>query len=110
MALIDILASSINQFDDVDSAWQQFIADHKQYLINNARTVLISPSAMQAYTYSLVRYLRAINYNTHCAWIVRLINNLPTDIQLDTTVNSLLIPSFSDIESLYTTYAVQKSA
>ena len=109
MALLDILSSSINIYDDTDPVWRQFIADHKQYLIDRSNTVFISPSYIQGYVYSLPRYLKSIAYNIHCTWIIRLINNIPTDIDFNTSVSSLMIPPFTVIQGLYTTYSVQRS-
>ena len=109
MALIDMLTNSLDNYDDTDPAWVQFISDHKQYLISQSTTAIISTSYMQGYQYSLKRYLRSIHYNTHCAWIVALVNNLPTDIMFTNGVNSLTLPPFSLIQSLYTTYLTLKT-
>lgn len=110
MALVDILNETLTNFGDTDPAWRQFISDHKQYLINRSSVMLISPAYMQQYLYSLGRYLRSINYDPACAWIIRLINDIPTDIVFDASVGSLRIPPFTIIAALYTTYIAQKQA
>ena len=109
MALIDLLTNSLDNYDDLDPDWKNFILDHKQYLIDKSTMAIISTSYMQGYRYSLRRYLRSISYNIHCAWIVGLVNNLPTDVMFTDTVNSLRLPPFSVIESLYTTYLTLKT-
>lgn len=109
MALIDTLSNSLNNYDDTDPNWRQFVDDHKTYLINLSNVATISTSYMQGYRYALRRYLNTIRYNTHCTWIVRLVNNLPSDVQFTDSVNSLLIPPMSVIEDLYTTYLTTQS-
>lgn len=109
MALIDLLAYSVNQYDDADPEWRAFISDHKQYLIANSTLATISPGYMQRYVFSLKRYLRSNNYNTHFAWIVALINDRPTDTDFSSDVTMLLLPSAAVIEMLYTNYLSAKS-
>lgn len=104
MALTDILNLTLNQYDDTDPKWRLFISDHKQYLIGQSNTATISNSYMQGYQYSLRRYLRSIHYNIHFAWIVSLINDIPTDVQFTTNVIMLLIPPQNVLEALYTNY------
>jgi hypothetical protein len=109
MSLIDMLNNSLNQYNDTSDAWSQFIKDHKTYLRNNATTYTISSSYMQGYLYDLKRYLRAINYDQHCAWIVAWINDLINDVAFDASVTILLIPSVQTIQELYTTYLTTQS-
>jgi hypothetical protein len=104
MALIDTLNASINQYDDTDVVWRQFISDHKQYLIGQSQTYSISSSYLQSYIFSMKRYLRSIGYNTHLAWIVSLINNIPSDVQFVAGTTLLYVPSLTLIQSLYTNY------
>ena len=109
MSLVDILNNSINHYDDTDPKWRIFISDHKQYLIGQSTTYNISTQYIQTHIYSLKRYLRSINYNIHCAWIIALINNIPTDFQFTSDVKTLYIPSIAVIESLYTNYITTNS-
>ena len=110
MSLIDVLNKTINYYDDIDPKWRQVILDHKSYLIANSRTAIISSSYMQRYVHSLKRYLRSMNYSTNCAWIVGIINNIPSDVQFTSETLTLYIPNMSVIEELYTTYKTQANS
>lgn len=102
--LITMLTNSLNNYNDTDPKWRQFIDDHKAYLIANSQIQTISSSFMQGYTYALERYLRSISYKTSCTWIILLINNLVNNLAFTNNIGSLLIPPFQLIEDLYTTY------
>lgn len=109
MSLTTTLQNSFNNYDDTDVDWKNFIADHKDYLIANANQVTISQSYMQGYVFALARYLRSINYNAHCTWIIARINNLPNDLAFIDTIGVLLLPPFSIIQELYTSYITAKN-
>lgn len=108
MALIDTLNASLNFYDDLDNGWRQFILDHLIYLQTQSDTATISNSYMQSCSFSLKRYLRSINYSTNWAWIVGLVNNIPTDVQFTFGVNSLYLPTNTVLQRLYTDYCAAK--
>lgn len=108
-SLIALLNNSLNNYNDTDSNWRQFISDHKTYLIANSKIRNLSPSYFQGVQYNLKAYLRKINYMTNCAWIVALINNIPNDVNFAAGIGFLYIPNFSIIEALYTTYITTKN-
>jgi hypothetical protein len=64
----------------------------------------ITPSYMQSYKYSIKRYLRSVQFNNNCAWIVQLLNDIPSDIQFTGQNLLLYIPPMNVIEALYTNY------
>jgi len=104
MSLITILSQSFNQYSDLDPKWRQFIDDHKTYLIEQSPLMSITPSYMQRYKYSIKQYLQSVQFNHNCAWIVQLINNIPSDIQFTGQNILLYIPPMNVIEALYTNY------
>lgn len=101
--LINLLAATINAYDDTDPAWRQFISDHKTYLLSQSQLQMITPSFFQSVVYDLNRFLIGINYNTHCTWIVRLINAIPSDVVF-VAITALQIPQMRVIQDLYTRY------
>jgi len=103
-SLISILNSSLNNYNDTNSSWRNFISDYKSYLIANSTVRQITNGYLQGVRFNLTAYLRSINYNTNCAWIIALINNLPNDVYFTTGINFLYVPQFSIIEQLYTSW------
>ena len=110
MSLITLLQNSLNNYDDTDPLWYQFILDHKTYLIQNSSIRFITTAYLQTYTNNLKGYLQSISYPVNCAWIVGLINNIPNDVAFDTTISQLYIPPYSLIQTLYTNYITTQNA
>lgn len=103
-SLLTLINNSLNNYDDTDPLWRQFVSDHKVYLIANSTYRNITNSFIQGVNYNLKAYCRSIGYSTNCAWIVALINNIPTDVMFTKGVTFLYVPPFSVIEALYTSY------
>ena len=110
MALIDLLNATITNYSDTDPDWRQFVLDHKLYLLSNSTPRNVSSGYLQAVRYSMSAYLRSINYNLSCTWIVQFINNIPTDVMFTTQAQIIYVPNFAIIEQLYTSYITTKGS
>lgn len=110
MSLITILNNTASVYDDTDAAWRQFILDHKTYILQQSQLRVITSAYIQRYSYNIQAYLQSINFPTSCAWIIEILNAIPSNIEFDSSVSQLYIPTFSLIETLYTTYITTKSA
>lgn len=110
MSLITILNNATSVYDDTDPAWRQFILDHKTYLLQQSTLRIITSAYIQRYSYNLQAYLQSVNYPTSAAWIIGILNAIPSNIEFDRSVSQLYIPPFSLIETLYTTYLTTNSA
>lgn len=87
-----------------DADWYQFITDHMLYIKTNATKIIIEPTDMEQYKYSLENFLREKQYDVAHAWIVRLINNIPSNQEF-VGYESLLIPKADIITVLKDQYA-----
>lgn len=103
--------TSLNTWSDVehkfgmqDVAWRQVIYDHRLWLKKRATVVNFSMPDAHQWRYRLQEFLKKkyqLPYDTQ--WIVYFLNNLE-NVEYDGGVYSLLIPSLSDLETLYTAY------
>lgn len=107
-SLLALIANSITTYSDIDPEWKQFISDYKTYLISQSTLRTISNGYFQSVQYNMQAYLRSINYNVSCAWIIAMINNIPNDVYFAPGITMLYVPSFSIIEQLYTNYITSK--
>ena len=103
MALIDMLTKATGTYSSTDPAWVQCVRDHKDWLLSQSQTQVITAPYFQQVKYNLQRYLNLYGYDISCTWIIGLLNNIPNDVAFN-TAQSLQIPPITVIESLYTTY------
>jgi hypothetical protein len=105
MSLINLIDRKIKegQYYDTDSKWRQFIIDHKLYLKNNSIKRYPSETYLNKYKYDLSGYLRSLNMPASCTWIVRIINDMPTDKEF-VNIKSIYVPELPIIKDLFKTY------
>ena len=105
MALIDIIQSGMSRFSDSDPNWRQFVLDHKGVILQNAEVVNIIGDVMHLVNYSIRNFLQQpqLRRDPGIDWIVRLINNLKSDIDF-VDVRLLYVPQINYLTTLYQLY------
>ena len=105
MALTDVIESGFSQFSDSDPNWRLFVLDHKAVIIQNSELINIVGDVMHLVNYSIKNLLRQpqVNRDPGIDWIVRLINNLKSDIDFY-DVRLLWIPPMNYVTQLYQLY------
>jgi len=110
MSIITLLNSKIktNKYSNHDSEWERFVIDHRDYLLENSITRMISSAYMNQYQHNLKGYIRSINLDESVIWIIRFLNNLPTDREFK-NISSIYIPSMQTIIDLYEQYQTTRA-
>ena len=103
MTIFDMIKTESFQTDATDDLWVRYIRDHKFIIIKNSKTYHISLSLADAVRHNLTQFLRSQGIPIHLDWIVRYINDIPTDIEFINVV-SLYVPTYDYINSLYSFY------
>jgi hypothetical protein len=105
MSMTGIIDKKIKQgkFYDIEKDWYQFVLDHKIYLRQNSIKRHPSKTYLNKYKHDLQGYLNSVGIPSSCIWIVRIINNIPTDRDF-INMNSIYVPQLPIIKDLYKTY------
>lgn len=105
MTMTDIIDEKLeaDKYYDNNEKWVQLIKDHIEYIRETSTERTISADFFRPYKYNLNYYLRAIAFNPSMEWIVRLINDMPSDMDF-IHINTILVPSKNVIKELYKVY------
>lgn len=102
MSYTTMLEKTFHKFDNIDSGWVTFITDHVDLLKDSAE-IFFFEAKHHTYIYRLESFLRSQGRPASTAWIVRLINNIPTNQQFDLS-GHILLPSTELITKLRRDY------
>jgi hypothetical protein len=93
------------QMGDDQGRWRQFILDHLDFIARRSQTKEIPAEMMNLYRYDLDRFLKQeCSRNEDIAWIVLLINDLPSDFEF-VGVRFLIVPTDDLISSLFHSFS-----
>lgn len=99
------------QFDgmSVRPAIRDLMLLHVDYLRNHPETKVLPIDAAKRNLnlYDLYRYLSDINYPTELHWIILLVNDLSSHIELDQSVQELMFPSAAVVQTIISTSGIQ---
>ena len=86
----------------VTPALRDLLLEHAHYLRTHPSTVTkeVNVNQRSLDIYDLYRYLNNVNYPSELHWVVMLLNNIPTHMHFDLSVNELLFPDPSEVESI----------
>ena len=91
-------------YNDISSAWLQFIQDHREYIQERSEYVEITPNEMAYYQYRIRKYLAYKSYDTTYELVFRIINHLTKDSDFNSSLTSVYLPDKSTITELRRLY------
>lgn len=109
LGVIGIIDKKINnsKVDPTDPLWVQTIKDHKEYLKSSSTVRNISKDYFRPYKYSLAKYLRSIGIPGYQEDVIRIVNDLPSDLDFK-EARKIFIPSSTAIKSIKKLYLSSK--
>lgn len=102
------LFESLNdmKYNPSDIRWVHFIQDHKNYLISNSETIVISENISNLYKYRPVDFLKSISVSFDMIWIIQFINDIlePMNFVNKSHIYKPTVKTISDLKIRYNTY------
>ena len=102
-SLIDVLSNFESSLTNTDKDWVIFVRDHKQYLINKANKIPITPEMIDRYKYKFNFFMLENKINLDMHWIIMMINDF-NDLEDFSNKENVYLPDRSDIIALYQLY------
>lgn len=109
MSLLEMLAEKTFQTDPSDTAWRQFVSDHREEIIANSTLISITPDLFNEMRYNISRFLRSQNIRPQYAWVIPLINNISCDMEFR-NIESLRVPKEGYMKDLFEDYSASRTA
>ncbi len=103
-----MIEKDFNVYGASDCDWVRFVVDHRKNIIETSITHVIDNDNKNRFKYSLFEFLQEINVDVRFMWIIQWLNDLPSQKDFN-NVSSLIIPSYTYIESLYRSYRSYKA-
>lgn len=85
-----------------DAAFRAVLEDHMTYLRGHQDTTLqqLEPHVVNKWRGDLFGFLTTINIPAHYQWLIMRMNSMSAPTDFDTNVETLLIPSPSEVEKI----------
>lgn len=96
-----------NYHKDINKSWQQYVEDHREFIIQNSKYITVDPDIINEYLYRPIDFIKEylkITIDIH--WIFMYINNIKTNMDFNTQIDRLYIPDTDIIKELRQRYVV----
>lgn len=105
VSISSALLNKTSVLEGMEEEWRLMIHDHKEAIKANGTKVLLDPDVIQEYLYRPDDYLSEHkNMNRSLTWIFLYINNLPSKMEFNTSLEEIYVPKESHITDLRSTY------
>lgn len=108
MPIHELIESQLGTYENADPAWEQFIRDHFTYLWEGAKIHKPTAAYMRPHEYNLKFYLKSISFDISAEWIVRLLNDITTDIDF-INITEIRVPDMGIVKELYQTFKTNQA-
>lgn len=84
---------------------RELLLQHVEYLRKHPETKImdVDPNKRSLDLYDLYRFLNNIGYPSELHFVVMLVNDIPSHIDFDTSVDQLIVPKASVVETIIST-------
>ena len=96
------------KYNSSDIDWVKYVQDHYQIIFDSSEVVAINPFEHYWRHYRLEDYLHEQGYDPNIAWIVKMINQMPSNVDFK-DLSDIRIPSSSTIDALYKQFLQYRS-
>ena len=105
VSISSALLNKTSVLEGMEEEWRLMIHDHKEVIKANGTKVLLDPDVIQEYLYRPDDYLvEQKNTNRALTWIFLYINDLPSKMEFNTSLEEIYVPKESHITDLRSTY------
>ena len=105
VSISSALLNKTSVLEGMEEEWRLMIHDHKEVIKANGTKVLLDPDVIQEYLYRPDDYLvEQKNTNKALTWIFLYINDLPSKMEFNTSLEEIHVPKESHITDLRSTY------
>lgn len=103
-----LLEVTEDKYDFTDTGWIQFLKDHRRRIVATSSTLSMDPNIVNSYRYHLTDLLKEYKIDSNISWMVMWLNQLDGAWEV-IDIEELIIPSKTEIESLWDKYKSYKN-